>query len=316
MTLKKLIIAYNMDHIPELKQKAGYFDTAFRPVDYDELLEIIPGYDYLMPSIKFRLDRKLLVKAARLRAISSPTTGTDHIDFKACEELGITVFSLKNDTEFLSNVTATAELAFFHILNILRYGPSAFRHVLNGQWDASRFCGRELLGKTLGILGFGRLGRMMGRYGLAFRMSVLACDPYKEVDMEGVRQVGFDELLKESDIITLHVHLNDETRGMINSDAFRKMKRGVVIVNTSRGAIIDSEALIDALEEGKVSGAGLDVIENELAGEISTHPLVRYAREHENLAITPHIGGITVDSQRKAFIHALEKLIDFDRGNH
>ena len=153
----------------------------------------------------------------------------------------------------------------------------------------------------------------MGDYGLAFRMSVIAYDPFIKIEREGIRQVNFDELLNKSDVITIHIHLNEETRGLIGKDIFRQMKRGVVIVNTSRGAIIDSNALIDAMEDGTVSGAGLDVIDNELAGNTSDHPLVKYARSHEKLIITPHMGGVTIDSQRKAFIHALNKLIDFDK---
>ncbi|HBE42402.1 MAG TPA: hypothetical protein DDW27_14590 [Bacteroidales bacterium] len=310
---KKLIVAYNMNHLPDFHARASNFITTCQAIDYIDLFEKIPDYEYLIPSVKYALDRKLLMNAVKLKAISTPSTGTDHIDFTACEELGIKVFSMKNDTEFLSNITATAELAFALILNVIRMIPSANLHVLDGKWDASGFCGRELQGKTLGIIGFGRLGSIMGDYGLAFRMSVIAYDPYKKIQREGIRQVNFDELLNKSDIITIHVHLNDETRGMIGRDVFRQIKRGVVLVNTSRGAIIDSDALIEALEDGTVYGAGLDVIDNELAGNITEHPLVKYARRKSNLIITPHIGGVTVDSQQKAFIHALEKLIDFDR---
>jgi D-3-phosphoglycerate dehydrogenase / 2-oxoglutarate reductase len=310
----KLIVTYKMDHLPEFQKKAGYFDTTCQPIDYADLFDIIPDYDYLVPSVRYKLDRKLLLNAGKLKAISTPSTGTDHIDFLTCEELGIKVFSMKNDTEFLSTITATAELAFSHILNVMRMFPSAYLHVLDGKWDASGFCGHELQGKTLGIVGFGRLGSMMGDYGLAFRMSVIACDPYKTIQTDGIRQVNLDELLCKSDIITLHIHLNDETTGLIGRDAFRQMKRGVIIVNTSRGAIIDSNALLDAMEDGTVSGAGLDVIENELEGNTTVNPLVEYARKHDNLIITPHIGGVTIDSQRKAFIHALEKLINFDKG--
>jgi len=308
----KLLVTYNMDHLPEFQIKASYFDTTCHSTDYADLFDTIPNYDYLIPSVKYKLDRKLLLNAGKLKAISTPSTGTDHIDFRTCAELGIEVFSMKNDTEFLSKITATAELAFSHILNIMRKIPSAYLHVLGGKWDASKFCGHELQGKTLGIVGYGRLGKMMGDYGLAFHMSVIAYDPYKTIQMVGIQQVNLDELLSKSDIITLHVHLNDETIGLISRDAFRQMKKGVIIVNTSRGAVVDSNALLNAMRDGTVSGAGLDVIDNELAGNTSMHPLVEYARKHDNLIITPHIGGVTVDSQRKAFVHALEKLIDFD----
>jgi len=310
---KKLIVAYNMDHLPEFHKYAGYFMATCQSLDYAGLHNIISDFEYLIPSVKYKLDRNLLRNAAKLKAISTPSTGTDHIDFEACEELGVKVFSMKNDTEFLSDITATAELAFALILNVIRMIPSAYSDVLEGRWDASGFCGRELQAKTLGIIGFGRLGTIISDYGQAFRMSVIAYDPYKTVKKEGIRQVTFNELISKSDIITIHVHLNDETRGMIDRNVFHQMKRGVVLVNTSRGALIDSEALVEAMENGTVYGAGLDVIDNELAGNTTEHPLVKYARRNKNLIITPHIGGVTVDSQQKAFIHALEKLIDFDR---
>jgi D-3-phosphoglycerate dehydrogenase / 2-oxoglutarate reductase len=312
----KLFVAHNMDHIPDFQEKAKYFDTMYQPVDYEGLFAAIPDFSYLIPSVKYKIDKNLLLRAGKLKAISTPSTGTDHIDFLACAEMGIEVFSLKNDQQFLSEITATAELAFSHILNVIRKIPSAYMHVLEGQWDSSKFCGRELQGKTLGIIGFGRLGKMMAEYGLAFRMAVVAYDPYKTIQMEGVVQLDFDELLRQSDIITLHIHLNEETLGLLDRDSFLKMKRGVVIVNTSRGAVIDSNALLNALKEGRVSGAGLDVIDDELSGNTADHHLVKYARTHDNLLITPHIGGVTVDSQRKAFILTLEKLIDFDRKLH
>jgi len=313
---QKLIIAYNLGHLPDFQEKANYFDTTYLPGNYSDLFATVPDYDYLIPSVKYKLDRELLLNATKLKAISTPSTGTDHIDFQACEELGIKVFSMKNDIGFLSNITATAELAFSHILNVSRKVPSAFRHVLNGEWNSSMFCGRELQGKTLGIVGFGRLGSMMSDYGLAFRMSVIAYDPYKRIDKQGVHQVDFDELLHHSDIITLHLHLNSETTGLIGRDAFRKMKKGVAIINTSRGAIIDTESLLEALNDGTVSGAGLDVIDNELEGNTANHPLVKYAGKHDNLIITPHIGGVTLDSQGKAFSNTLEKLINLDRELH
>jgi D-3-phosphoglycerate dehydrogenase / 2-oxoglutarate reductase len=309
---RKLFVAHNLDHISEFHDKASYFDTVYQQVDYSELFAAIPNFDYLVPSVKFKIDKNLLLNAVKLKAISTPSTGTDHIDFLTCAEMGIQVFSLKNEQQFLSKITATAELAFSHILNVIRKIPSAYQHVLDGRWDSSKFCGRELQGKTLGIIGFGRLGKMMAEYGLAFRMAVVAYDPYKTIQMEGVYQVDFDELLHQSDIITLHVHLNEDTTGLLDRHSFLKMKKGVIVINTSRGAIIDSKALIAALEEGIVSGAGLDVIDDELSGNTADHPLVKYARKHDNLVITPHIGGVTVDSQRKAFIHTLEKLIDFD----
>jgi D-3-phosphoglycerate dehydrogenase / 2-oxoglutarate reductase len=311
---RKLIVAHNPEHLPQFREKAHHFDTVYNVGDYSALSDAIADCDYLIPSLRYRLDRKFLMRAKRLRAVATPSTGTDHIDLEACGDLGISVISLKDEVRFLASVTSTAELAFSLILNAMRRVPFAFQHVLGGGWDASMFRGHELQGRIMGIIGFGRLGRMMGEYGLAFRMSVLACDPYRSVDMEGIRQVDLDELLMSSDIITIHVHLNETTAGMIGRDAFLKMKTGVVLVNTSRGAVIDSMALLKALEEGRVSAAGLDVIENELgAGSVYDSPLVKYARDHDNLIITPHMGGVTIEAQIKSFDYTLERLVELDR---
>lgn len=303
----RLLVCDNLDHLPEFKQKASqYFETDYI---WSECDFNIGDYDYLIPSLRYRLDENILAKAANLKAISTPSTGTDHIDFASCIKLGIDVFSLKDDTEFLSGITATAELAFSLILNVMRKIPSAYRDVLDGNWTPAKFRGFELQGKTIGILGCGRLGSIMIDYAQAFRMNVLVSDPYKQINRPKVRQVELDELFQQSDIITLHLHLNEETKGLIGPVEFGKMKQGVVIVNTSRGAIIDTPALLDALGSGKVMGAGLDVLDGELNNSIGQHPIVEYAKTHDNVIITPHMGGVTLESQRKAYMRALDKLI-------
>jgi D-3-phosphoglycerate dehydrogenase len=165
--------------------------------------------------------------------------------------------------------------------------------------------------KTLGIVGYGRLGEMVARYATAFGMSILAYDPYKEIRQPFVTQVDFETLFQSADVITVHVHLNEETRGMISERAFSLMKEGAYLVNTSRGAVIDELALIRALESGKLSGVALDVIGRELEGNFENHPLIRYACAHENVIITPHIGGATIESQTKAFTFTARKLKQF-----
>jgi len=195
----------------------------------------------------------------------------------------------------------------------------ATRHVLAGHWRSERFCGIQLSRKTLGILGYGRLGKMSGEFGKAFRMRVLACDlqPIQDgthTSTEGIEQVDFDTLLRESDAITIHVHLTPENYHLISTDQFAKMKDGVFLINTSRGDIIDEQALLAALESGKVAAAGLDVIHDEWREDSRESPLVQYALEHDNLIITPHIGGCTHTSIADARIFAARKLADFLRG--
>ena len=301
-----------VDHLPEVKRALESIgEVRYAQHTYQELLEAIGAYDALVPSLDIALDEKLLGRARRLRLIATPSTGTDHIDLKCTTKLGITVLSLKDDYEFLKGVAATAEHAFGLMLAIVRRTPFAFASVRGGGWHSQDFRGRELLDKTLGIIGYGRLGEMMARYGHAFGMRILACDPYKTAGEPFVKQVDFGTLLRCSDIITIHVHLNDETRNMMSDFAFSQVKPGSYLVNTSRGAVVDERALLDALESGKVAGAALDVICGELDGNLEQHPLIRYAQTHDNLIITPHLGGVTYESQAKAYAHTARKIEQF-----
>lgn len=308
----RILCNCSIDHIPEAKRiLESVGEVTYAEYKYHRLFEAIGEYDALLPSLDVYLDQKLLQRARRLKLIATPSTGTDHIDLKSAAKFGIEVMSLKNDIDFLKKVTATAELAFGLILSITRRIPYAFDSVKQGAWKSKDFRGHELLDKTLGIIGYGRLGEMMARYAHAFGMCVLACDPYKIVHEDFVTQVDFETLLRSADIITIHVHLNEETNGMLSERAFSLMKEGVYIVNTSRGAVMDEEALLRALESGKVAGAALDVICGELEGDFENHPLICYARTHDNLIITPHMGGVTYESQAKAYIFTARKIQRF-----
>jgi D-3-phosphoglycerate dehydrogenase len=151
---------------------------------------------------------------------------------------------------------------------------------------------------------------MVAAYGQAFRMRVLGCDP-SDFALVGEERVDFATLLREADVISIHLHLNDTTRRLFSRDSFAAMKNGVILINTSRGAIIDEAALLEALESGKVAAAGVDVIDGEWMADITLHPLVRYAQQHDNLVITPHIGGATVESIAGARIFIIERLAKY-----
>ncbi len=281
--------------------------TTLEP-DEQVLLERIPEFDAYYASLEVRMNRQILAAASRLRAIATPSTGLDHIDVAFAAEHAIEVISLKEDTEFLDNITSTAEIAWALLLATVRRLPWAFEAAKAGYWARDRFRGHQISGKTLGILGYGRLGRMVAEYGKAFRMRVIACDVQNVTPAEGVELVDFDTLLRESDVLSLHIHLTEENRGLIDADAFARMKTGAILINTSRGAIIDEDAFLDALLSGHLGGAGLDVIVGEWDPDLKNHPLIRYANSHENLVISPHIGGVAYEAQRMAYTHAAEKL--------
>lgn len=298
----------DLEPYPEVKVPLEELaDVTYRQPSHEALVEMIHGYDAYFGHIHVRVDREVIGRSARLRAIATPTTGTDHIDLDAAKERGIEVISIKTEYGLLDTFTATAELAWGLLIACLREIPAAHGRATSGHWDRDLFTGHQLSGKTLGVLGYGRLGRMVADYGKAFRMRVLACD-IKDFAAPGVARVDFGALMRESDVISLHVHLTPATTGIIGREAFSKMKSGVVIINTSRGALIGEDAFLDALESGRVGAAGLDMIHGEWGKHIEQHPLIRYAATHRNLVITPHIGGSTFETNRDARLFTARKL--------
>ena len=275
-----------------------------------KLVEMIPDYDVFMTSLTTRIDREVLDRAARLKVILSPATGLDHIDMEEAERRGVTVISLKGEYDFLKSVTAAAEMAWCLLLAVVRTLPAAFDAAKQGFWARDVFRGHQLAYKTLGILGFGRLGEIVAEFGKAFRMKVIACD-VKEFEVEGVEKVDIETLLRKSDVLSIHLHLTPETTGLIGKHELAMMKPESILVNTSRGAIIDEEALLHVLENGSLGGAGLDVIQGEWEPNLYNHPLIRYARTHNNLVISPHLGGVTHESQKMALDFMIGRLVQF-----
>ncbi len=300
----------DMDPSPEalaLLRRAGHVDVLPQPTRA-RLLQCIGQYHACMATLEIRFDQPVIERACRLRVLATPSTGLDHLDMPLLRERGIEVLSLKDERAFLDGITATAELAWGLLLAAVRRIPAEFDDTKRGIWHRPVTRGRQLSGKTLGIIGFGRLGNIVSQYAHAFRMRVLATDPVAFAHRY-VQRVGFHELLAESDVVSVHVHLNDQTHHLLDRDAFARMKPGVVLVNTSRGGIIDEQALIDALDRGRVSACGLDVIDGEWMPDKLQHPLIQYAQTHDNVVITPHIGGITLDSRDMALQYTARQLI-------
>jgi D-3-phosphoglycerate dehydrogenase len=283
-------------------------DVVSLPANQAELEATIEDFDAYIASLHVRLDRAALDRARRLRAIATPSTGLDHIDVEAAKARGVEVLSLTHDTNFLNQITATAELAWGLLLATVRRLRPAMEAARGGHWARDVYRGNQLSGKTLGVLGYGRLGRMVADYGKAFRMRVLACDTKKIEPPQGITMTNFENLLRESDVLSIHIHLTEANRGLMDAAALAKMKQGAILINTSRGAIVDETALLGALERGHLGGAGLDVIDGEWADNLRDHPVLHYAREHENVVVTPHIGGVTHESQALALEHTVTKL--------
>jgi D-3-phosphoglycerate dehydrogenase len=258
-------------------------------------------------SMQVTFDQPLLDQAPNLRGISTATTGADHIDAKFLAERGVPLLTLAGEKEILHNLTPAAELSWALLMACSRQFRGTVRDVLEGHWMREKFPGMMLKGKLLGLIGCGRIGSWMARYARAFDMDVIGYDPYTDVVSEQIRKTELKNLLSSADFVSVHVPLNEQTRGMLGQREFARMKPGAIFINTSRGAVTDEEALLAALIEGRLAAAGIDVLEGE--PNIDLHPLVQYARTHDNLIITPHIGGFSPDAVKVAVRHASQRIL-------
>jgi phosphoglycerate dehydrogenase-like enzyme len=257
-------------------------------------------------SMQVTFDQPLLDQAPNLRAISTATTGADHIDAKILTERGVPLLTLAGEKEILHNLTPAAELSWALLMACSRQFRGAVRDVLEGHWMREKFPGVMLKGKLLGLIGCGRIGSWMARYARAFDMDVIGYDPYADVVPDQIRKTELDNLLSSADFVSVHVPLNEQTRGMLGRREFARIKPGAIFINTSRGAVTDEDALLSALFEGRLAAAGVDVLEGE--PNIDLHPLVQYARTHDNLIITPHIGGFSPDAVKVVVRHASQRV--------
>ena len=235
--------------------------------------------------------------------ILTASTGLNHIDVDYCNKKGIKVLSHTKDMVLLNNLPSTAELAFGLMLSIVRNIPESFEDVKNGGWDYDSFMGHQLKGKSIGIIGLGRLGRMMMNYCWGFGMFPKIYDPYK-----GYKNIK--SVLSQSDIISLHVHVTDETRYIIDKKFLTCMRKNSYIINTSRGEIVNEKDIIESLEEGHLKGYATDVIEDEY-GNRNNSPILNGIKKGLNIIVTPHVGGMTWEGQQRAYewsINKLEKL--------
>jgi D-3-phosphoglycerate dehydrogenase / 2-oxoglutarate reductase len=282
-----------------LLRRAGELRLA--DLDRKGLRSAVCDVDVLWVRLRHKIDVEILTCAPRLKVIVTPTTGLNHVDLEETARRGIAVISLRGETDFLQDVRATAEHTVALILSLLRCIPQSLTHVQNGNWNRDLFRGRELYEKTVGIVGYGRLGRMVSRYLKAFDARILVTDPLANGDSldPNVALVPLSELLQQSDIISLHVNFHEERRRFFGRKQFSSMKKGSWFINTSRGELVDESAMLEALRSGWLAGAAVDVLSDECSEGMENHPLVAYAQENDNLIITPHIGGCTVESMDK-----------------
>ena len=271
-------------------------------ISRDKLLEIVPDADGIIVRSSTAIDRELMQKARQLKVVGRAGVGVDNVDLDAATEHGILVMNSPG-----GSTTTTAEHTVAMLFALARNIPQAYRTLKDHQWEKSKFKGVELAGKTLGVIGLGRIGSEVARKCQAMGMHVIAFDPYINPDAHlssGFDLVDVQRLFEESDFITVHVPLTDATRNLVNKDTIARMKDGVRLLNCARGGIINEEDLYTALKSGKVAGAAFDVFEKEPNTE---SPLL----ELDNFIATPHLGASTVEAQRKVSEDICRQVSDY-----
>jgi D-3-phosphoglycerate dehydrogenase / 2-oxoglutarate reductase len=249
----------------------------------------------------YKIDRDLL-KDTNVKLINTCSTGMNHIDIHYCDTHGIKIHSLTKDMDLINDLPSTSELAFGLMISLLRKIPEGQKHVSGYNFNYLDFVGRQIKDLKIGIVGYGRLGKMMEGYCKAFGAETLIYDPYVNVT-----QTSLKNMFKGCDVISLHVHVTDETKYMINKDLLGLSKKDLYVINTSRGEIVNEIDIVDALKNKKLTGYGADVIENEF-DDITKSPIIKAMNQGENIIITPHVGGMTIEGQTKAYTWAINKL--------
>ncbi len=281
------------------KEIKCYVWTNFSP---GELRATIGEYDGIIIRSKTTLTADIINASERLKVIGRAGIGVDNVDIQAATRRGIVVMNTPRE-----NAVAAAEHTIAMMLAISRNIPQADASTKSGQWERGKFMGVELYGKTFGIIGIGNIGSLVAERAQGLKMNVIAYDPYIPADaaaQKGIPLVTLDDLLSQCDFISIHTPLMEETRNLIDVEAFEKMKKGVMIINCARGGIVNEKALFQGLKSGKVSGAALDVFAREPARE---NPLF----ELDNVVCTPHIGASTGEAQENVAVAIADQIVDF-----
>ncbi len=260
----------------------------------DELKTLLAEARGLVVRNRTRVDAELLLAAPNLKVVGRLGVGLDNIDLKACEARGVTVCPATG-----ANDAAVAEWVIAAAMLLLRGAFLSTSQILNGGWPRTEAMGHETAGKTLGLIGFGRIARHTARLAQALGMQVVAYDPFVSADDNCWKTITrIDELfalLRTADVVSLHVPLDESTRHLLGEEAISQMKKGAILVNASRGGVLDENALAAAMKTGRLRGAALDVFENE---PLTASSAAKFA-ELPNLVLTPHIGGVTIESNQR-----------------
>lgn len=268
----------------------------------DQLCQIIGDFDALLIRSDTKVTDKVLKAGSRLKLVGRAGIGVDNVDIPAATEQGVIVMNTPD-----ANATTTAELAIAHLLSLSRHLPAADRSIRAGKWERSKLMGAEVAHKTLAILGFGTIGRIVAQRAQGLKMEVIAYDPFVNPEIfesYGVKAVDLDELVKEADYLTLHCPMIDKTKGIIGRNQFAVMKKEAMLINCARGGLVDEAALFEALKNKTIAGAALDVYENE-------PPVHSPLLELDNIVFTPHLGASTSEAQVAVSVEIARQAVTY-----
>lgn len=304
--MKVLVAAPLHERAIEILKNAGLEVVYEEYPDQEKLKELVKDVSAIIVRSKPKVTKEIIDAAPSLKVIARAGVGLDNIDVEYAKSKGIEIVNAP-----AASSRSVAELAIALIFNVARKVAFADRKMREGVWAKKQCMGFELEGKTLGVVGFGRIGYNVAKIAKAIGMNILLYDVYK--NEERAREVDgkfveLEELLKNSDVVTIHVPLLESTYHLINEEKLKLMKPTAILINTSRGPIVDTNALVKALQEGWIAGAGLDVFEEEPLPK--DHPLTKL----DNVVLTPHIGASTVEAQERAGIEVAEKVVKILKG--
>ena len=289
-----------------LKQQPGFEVIEAYGSSPEKILSLVGDVSAILVRSETKITREVIAAAPQLTCVGRAGVGVDNIDIEAATERGVIVMNTPS-----GNTIATAELTFTHLLCCARPVPTAAATMREGKWERKNLSGTELYEKTLGVLGLGRIGSEVAKRALAFGMKVLGYDPYlteARAKALGITMASKEDVFANADYITVHMPLTDQTKNMIDTAAIEKMKPGVHIVNVARGGLVNEEALLAALQSGKVASAGLDVFVKEPLATDS--PL----RQQPNLTLTPHLGASTTEAQENVGFEIAEAVAQVING--
>jgi D-3-phosphoglycerate dehydrogenase len=312
----KILVITPIKHIigvPEILENTGHITYMDDPT-LAEVIKVAGEYDaiYTNPNkSKVFIGRNLIDAATNLKVICTASTGTNHIDKAYAKEKNLPILALTEEREVIERISSTAEHAFALTMTSLRHVVKSHNKAIKGEWDYTNYIGRQMNCLTIGVIGYGRLGSIYSRYCRAFDAKVLVYDPYKKVRNKELEQVSdLNFLLENSDIVSIHVHVTEETLGMVNVECFKKMKDDVLIINTSRGDIVNESDLVAFLKKAPKAHIATDVLTDEIRNRLES-PLLKYAQQSDQVLITQHIGGMTKEAQEIAYGHAAHRLNEF-----